>query len=318
MNPEKLIEDLFDDKNLADYNLRSFCDDHLLRLSISANNPGGIYSPLITATTTKYNAFFGKMTNEVTKKAISQGLTITMETAKTDALAQISHFEKLVNFKFGETSGTYQQFYPQGVSEYYNANLDQLPTLFARIENAANTNLLASNPTDVADLIAKLDAFTDARAAQETAFAEVETLQTGRREDRKTLTLQLTTNLLTIALNNLQNPDNFNNYYNPSYLPLAEGSTSVSGIILINATIMAVNEGVITGSSNLTFYNEGNSNLIFSLNDQAGVIHPTYQLTVMAGNHQTYTDKLPVLEKYYVNIQNPSGTDNGKWKVAVN
>lgn len=317
MNPEKLIEDLFDDKNLADYNLRSFCDDHLLRLSIPELNPGGIYNTIITATNTKYNAFFGKMTNEVTKKAISQGLTVNMETAKSEALEEVSHFENLVAFKFKPNTGTYKQFYPQGVSEYYDATIDQLPTIFTRIENAANANLLASNPADVAALIAKLSTFKDARAAQEVSFAEVENLQTGRREDRQALTLQLTTNLLTIALNNLLNADSFNNYYNPSYLPLADKTTTVSGIIAAATTVMAVNEGVITGSSNITVYNLGISDLIFSINDQPGVMHPVYQKTVEAGNHYTFTDKLPVFTKYYANVQNPNAIDNGKWKIVI-
>lgn len=317
LNPERLIDDLFDDQRLADYNLRSFCDDHLLRLSIPELNPGGIYNTLITATTTKYNAFFGKMTNEVTKKAISQGLTVNMETAKKEALEEVSHFENLVAFKFKPTTGTYKQFYPQGVSEYYDATIDQLPTIFTRLENAANANLLASNPADVAALVAKLTTFKEARAAQEVSFAEVENLQTGRREDRQALTLQLTTNLLTIALNNLLNADSFNNYYNPSYLPLADKTTTVSGIINTATTVMAVNEGVVTGSSNLMFYNLGTNDLIFSIDGEPGVTNPVYQKMVQAGNHFTYTDKLPVFEKYYINVQNPSEVNNGKWKVVV-
>ena len=316
MNPEKLIEDLFDDVHLADYNLRSFTQDHLLRLSIPANNPGGIYSGLISVTTTKFNAFFGKMDNESIQDSINQSLTITTEETKALAITYLSTLEGLVSFKFGKTSGTYQQFYPHGLSEYHDANLDELPGKFTRFLTAANTHLLATNPTEVNEITTRITNYNNARIAQLTGFGTIETLQTGRRDDRTALTLQLTTNLLSIALNNLGNADNFNNYYNPAYLPLTEGGTSVTGLIAAGAVINAINQGVITQHTLLTLYNQGTDALVFSINDQAGVIHPTHQKSIAAGSSEK-VDDLPVFAQYYLNIQNPSATDNGKWKIVI-
>ena len=313
MNPERLIEDLFDDKNLADYNLRGFTDDALLRLSIPVNNPGGIYSQLITDTSAKYAAFFGQMTNAATKKAISEGLTVTMDATKALLIKHMSDLEGLVSYQFRDDPATYQEFYPQGMTEYHHANLTQLPMLIQRFQNAANAHLTA---VEAAVLTARINAFTAARTAQTTVFAEVETLQTGRRADRKLLTLQLTTNMLTIALNNIENPDNYNNYYNPSYLPLTDKAFSVNGLIAPGATITAVNEGVMTQSSTVTLYNSGNEDLVFSVSDQPGIPHSTYSITIMGGNNGHFTD-LPVLERYYVIIQNPDTVATGRWKVKV-
>ena len=316
LNPEKLIVDLFDDKNLSDSNLRAFSDDMLQRLSLPVNNPGGIYSQLITDTSTKYTAFFGQMTNTATKKAISEGLTVTMDTTRGQMITYISDLEGLVSFKFKNTPATYQEFYPQGMTEYHHATLAQLPMLVQRYQNAAVAHLSASNPTEVNDLNILINAFTAARTAQTTVFAEVETLRSGKLADRKLLTLQLTTNMLTIALNNLENPDNYNNYYNPSYLPLTDKAFSVNGLIAPSATITAVNEGVITQSSSVTLYNNGNENLVFSVNDQPGILHPTYRITIAAGNSGHFAD-LPVLENYYVIIQNIDTMATGRWKVKV-
>lgn len=317
MNPEKLIEDLFDDKNLPDYKLRGFTEDHLLRLSLPANNPGGIYNTLFADITLSYNAFFGKITGESTKDAISQGLTITMENAKGEALALLSRLEGLVSFKFGKNSAIYQEFYPYGMSEYHDANLPELPTLLQRYVNAASAHLVVSNPAETADVMAKIGSFNTARAAQLATFGEVETLQTGRRQDRKALTLQLTKGLLTIAINNLENPDNFNNYYNPSYLPLSEKSLSISGFIDAGAVIMAVEEGIITQSGTVRVFNTGTTSLVFSLNDLPGVIHPQHQITVPPATDILFGETLPVFEKYYLNIQNLDTANNGKWKVVV-
>lgn len=317
MNPEKLIEDLFDDVHFADYNLRSFTQDHLLRLVIPINNPGGIYTTIISDTTTKFNAFFGKIDDETFRLALREGLTISMESAKSSAIADIRRFEGLVTFQFGATSTQYQAFYPQGLSEYHDANLDHLPGLFTRFLSAANLYLSGTHPADVAALATLLGNFSTARNTQLTAFAEIETVQTGRRQDRKALTLQLTTNLLTIALNNLENPDTFNNYFNPSYLPLADGPLTVLGIINESSVVTAVTEGIITSSSNITLFNQGNDDLIYSISDQPGIIHPEFQRTVAAGNEYKVTDPLPVFEKYYLNVQNPNAVTKGKWKVVI-
>lgn len=317
LNPERYTDDLFDDQRLPDYKLRGFAQDHLLRLVIPANNPGGIYTTIIADTTSKFNAFFGSMDSEASKEAFSEGLSLNMENAKATAISEIVRFEGLVTFQFGKTSAAYQAFYPQGLTEYHKATISEVPGLFTRFYTAATTYLNATHPADVTNLDALFTAFNNARSAQLTALAEIDLLQTGRRDDRKALTLQLTTNMLTIALNNLGNPDNYNNYYNPAYLPMVEAALSVSGLIPASSTVIAVDEGVITQSSNLTFYNNGTEDLLFSLNDQRGVIHPNFTVTVQPGNHLRYTETLPVFEKYYVNIQNPSTVSNGKWKVVI-
>ncbi len=313
MNPEKLTQDLFDDRNLSDANLRGFTEDMLQRLSLPVNNPGGIYSQLITDTSAKYTAFFGLMTDAATKKAVSEGLTVTMNTTKGLMLAYMSDLEGLVRFRFTAVSAIYQEFYPQGMTEYHDANLTQLPMLIQRFQNAATAHL---TPAETTVLTARINAFTAARAAQTSVFAEVETLQIGRRADRKLLTLQLTTNMLTIALNNIENPDNYSSYYNPSYLPLTDKAFSVNGLIAPGATITAVNEGVMTQSSTVTLYNSGNEDLVFSVSDQPGIPHSTYSVTIAAGNNGHFTD-LPVLERYYVIIQNPDTVATGRWKVKV-
>jgi len=317
LNPERFTNDLLDNEKLWDYNLRAFTEDHLLRLSIPANNPGGIYSPLITATTTAYNTFFGAMSSETIKRAISEGLTITMENNRTAVIGYLSQLQGLIKFVFTETSPTYQEFYPLGMSEYHDANLPQLPVLLARFKAAADAHLLPTYSTEVTELGNRITGFTTARNAQQTTLGEIETLQTGRREDRKALTVQLTTNLLTIAIQNIGNPDNYNNYYNPGYLPLTEEARSFSGLIPFMTVQTAVTQGIVTSSSTLTLYNQGDTDLDFSINDQPATINPSHLLQVRAGEHARLDGNLPLFAQYYINVQNPHPTDNGKWKVVV-
>lgn len=225
---DKLIQDLFDDPKLSNSNLRSFSDDHLVRLSL--NNPGGVYSPLITATTTRYTGYFGSMTDLAVKEAIRQNLTITTNQVKDVVLERIRTVNGLVVYRFGAGSAIYESFYPHGMSEYTEARLDDLTTILSRFGSAAATHLTATDPTEVSAINADILAFNNARTAQHTVFAEEDMLRTGRNVTRKELTRQLTRNLLIIAADMIDDADRFNDYYDPSYLPRNNNSTDADGI----------------------------------------------------------------------------------------
>ncbi|MCG3164341.1 MAG: hypothetical protein POELPBGB_00095 [Bacteroidia bacterium] len=222
LNPIRLCFDLFDNEKLSNANLRGFTDNFLIRLAL--NNPGGIYTGLITDTTGKYTAFYGKITNEAVKDAISQGLTIATNNAKTAVIGELSNLQNLVKYRFGETSSTYQEFYPHGMDEYHQAKIDDIATILDRFVVAATTHLTAAEAAQAVTLTGN---FKTARNAQVTVFAEVDILGTGKHADRKALTMQLTVDFLTIASNNVDNPDGFDDYYDPRFLPLTDAGQSV-------------------------------------------------------------------------------------------
>lgn len=139
LNPIRLINDLFDDEKLSNANLRGFTDNFLIRLA--GNNPGGIYTPLITDTTTKYTAFYGTITNEAVKEAVSQGLTIATNDAKGNVIGMLSKLQDLVTYQFGDTSSTYQEFYPYGMEEYHQAKIDDLAPILDRFAAAVSAHL---------------------------------------------------------------------------------------------------------------------------------------------------------------------------------
>lgn len=315
LNLIRLVNDLFDDEKLFDPELRSFSEDHLVRLSQPENNPAGIYSGLITDLTNKYNAYYGKITNEATKKAIAEGTTATRNAARKAAEEKISQLQGLVKYKFGETSGTYQEFYPLGASEYQNAREGDVGTLFDRFVGRAVAHLTADYPADVTAITNLVTAFDNAYTARETAVAQVDIAGTGKLADRQALTTQLTTNFLTIAINNIGNPAKFNDYYDPRFLPITDSVESFNGTINATATITAVPTGHITESSEVRLRNNGPVDLEFSLSNLPATMEPG-ALTVEAGQELEVSD-LPVLENYYLNVRNPHATENGRWKIQV-
>lgn len=265
LNPIRLCDDLFDDPKLSYNNLQSFTEDHLVSLANPENNPGGIYNAIITETTTKYNNYYGKMTNELVKKAIAEGTTITRNNARNAVETLIKGLEGGTKLKFGSDSAVYQELYPLGITEYTQAREGDVGNLFDRFEIAATTHLTAHFPTEVGDLSTLIASFHTAFTARETVVNQVDTAQTGKHEDRKILTVQLTINFLTIAINNIDNPDRFDDYYDPRFLPLSgdngirTGTVNGGQVFHIPTSALTINDDTgiqlkITSGSPLRFY----------------------------------------------------------------
>jgi hypothetical protein len=316
LNPIRLVNDLFDDPELSNANLRGFTENFLIRMA--GNNPGGIYTILITNTTTRYNAFYGKISSEVVKEAISQGLTITTTNAKNTVIGELGHLQNLVKYRFGEGSDIYQEFYPYGMEEYHQSRIDDLSTILDRFVTAATTHLSA---TESANAVAFTNAFKAARLAQVTVFAEVDVLETGKHIDRKALTMELTFDFLTIATNNIGNPDAFDDYYEPRFLPLTdsvssvtrEGDTIPGQIVAIDLTGIT-----ITPDTVLLFENNTATTMRYYFTSAPGSGPTTSYIDVGPSNSATkkaseigFAASSPVLS-----VQN-IGSFAGKYKVRI-
>ncbi len=314
INLIRLTNNIFADPRLSDANLRAFSEDHLIRLA--NNNPGAIYSSLISDTTSAYNAYYGKMSSEAIQTQIKEGLTLTKNQSRTLAEAKVSQLQGLIKFKWGETSAIYQEFYPQGMDAFYRAKDADLEVLLDAYQASAVSHLMADFSIEVVALTTLVNAYKNAYTAQRNALSQIDNLITGKNEDRQLLTIQLTKNFLIIASNNIDNPDTFDDYYDPRYLPLSEGPEFFSGIINAKATITAIGPGTVTRSSNLYLENNGNVSLTFSVNDNP-TMNPAVQMELAPGQRMRFNDSLPAFTQYLVMIQNNENDLNGSWKIEV-
>ncbi len=227
LDPIRLTTDLFKEKNLSDVNLRTFSENFLVRLANADNNPGGIYNQLLVETTTKHQNYYGTILSQVTKEAVGKGLTISMNQAHAAVISKLSGLQGLVKYKFGKGSEEYKEFYPQGMKQYHHAAIGSVGLLLIRFLAIAEKNLQAAYPAEVAQLALLIENFREAREAQQTNFGVVDHIATGRHEQRKALTLQLTKSFLRIASDTLENPDKFHDYYEARYLPIRKAKKKV-------------------------------------------------------------------------------------------
>lgn len=218
LDPIRLVTDLFKEKNLSDNNLRTFAEEFLVRLG--NNNPGGKYNQLLVDTTTLYQSYYGTMLSQLNKNALGKATAVAMNQALDAVLRKLRSLQGLVKYKFGEESGVYRELYPQGMTEYYHARLGEYSILLVRYRALATMHLSAEYPHEMDELNTLIQTFFDARKAQENVHAQVDITATNRHENRKALTLQLTRALLIIASDHLENPDKFDDYYNPEVLPI--------------------------------------------------------------------------------------------------
>ena len=197
MDLRRLFKNHFDTKEISDDNMKKFAEVHLERLS--ANNGTAQFTAMITATTAAYTAYFGSITNEDTKFAIQQGLTVTMNNIVENFKNFASQKEGIVFGNFSKTSAEYQEFYPNGVSEYRQANLANIETLMTRFFAAAerhNAELGAAMQSDAENFLTD---FKAARKAQLEKIGEVSAQKSTTSTTRDGIENELMKNVHLIA-----------------------------------------------------------------------------------------------------------------------
>jgi hypothetical protein len=216
INLETFFKNHLDTKDVSDDKMKKFAEVHLQR--ITANNPGGIYTTRITATTTAYTNYFGAISNEDVKAAMQQGLSITMNEAYDNFVHTVQQKEGIIKGTWGKTSAQYQDFFPYGLNEYNEGNLSNIELLMNRMV-AASTAHSAELPAGFVTLFTNLrTAFTDARTAQLAVIGEVAGLKDTSESNRNDLETQLMINILITGSNNVGHPERMTTYFDQSII----------------------------------------------------------------------------------------------------
>lgn len=206
----------FDEKEISDNELRTFAEDHLRRLA--GNDPDNRFGDLLAATTATYTAFFGAISDEDAHTAVREGLTKTKDVALANFKAAISRREGTIRGEFGKESSEYQEFFPHGVTEYTTATLENVETLMKRMVTGATKYKTQLGQGFLDEFAALQSAFMGARDAQIEKKGAVSGSKTEAANARKALEKQLTTNVLTLALAFLGQPQAGISYFDQSLL----------------------------------------------------------------------------------------------------
>lgn len=313
INLNAIFKNHFDTREISDDNMRKFSETNLDRMI--SNNPGGIYDTLITNTTTVYNDYFGAITDEDVKAAIKEGSTIAMNNAMEEFKLTVSQKEGIIRGTYGKDSPTYQEFFPHGLTEYSKASLENVPTLMSRMVTSATTHQ-ADLGVDFVTLFTTLEStFTTARTAQLTLIGEVAGKKDATATMRDAVEVQLMTNVLTIALNNIGNIEAVNNYFDQSFIRRKEQKT-YSGDVAGGSTVN-IAERTFEESDDIVLKNTGDVALVFCLAPSAGDACIS-GVTLNAGEDITVTasELGNTAANHFLNVTNNEGSD-GAYSVIV-
>lgn len=216
INLKRFFENLFDTDRISDDNIRKFSNDHIQRL-VAANGDGSL-TGMINDTEGAYIAYFGAITDEDTAFALQQAKTISVDNIIEEFKDAVSQHEGLVRSTFGKGTPEYEEFFPLGVTEYRQAIKENMPTLTKRMADAG-AKYQAQLGDDFAELFALLDSnYNAAREAQLEQKGEVSGDKTETADSRDVIEIQLMSNLLELAKQNIGEPDKLSVFFDQSII----------------------------------------------------------------------------------------------------
>jgi len=268
----RLFDNLFDDRQISVAELTNFSSDHIERLR--ANNPGAIFNAILADTELKHNALEAATNALGTDTSQREGRTVDMNDVVADFKKAVSRTEGLIRFTYGKQSGTYQEFYPNGITEYTNMTIEDAETLIARFNTAVANHSGDLPPAVVAEFAQHLADYQSARQAQQQEKGEVGGSRDDVRNAQVALQLQLTVNVLTIALNFSNDTQKADVYFDQSLLndaagqPISRTTGTVNGNSIVGVTY---DEDLVVNDTPMTFRNESaNATLEFYFALNAG------------------------------------------------
>jgi hypothetical protein len=219
----KYFRILFLSPKISRERFKALCKDHIARLN--ANNPGGIFTAILTAVTNLYNAYFGDMASESLNQAVKEGKTTAMNKSRENLEKNISDGEKLIRYTYRDNEPFYQEFFPQGVTEYNNADLPTFGTITLRYKDVLTAHA-ADFPAAFKDEYDTLQGvFVANRSAQLAAKGDVAAEVSDLASSKPALAEQMTKNLLTIALQYVGDESKADVYFDQSIINAAFNGT---------------------------------------------------------------------------------------------
>jgi len=242
--------------------LKQFTESHIARLA--ENNPGGIYSTILAAMTTKYNALYGSSSNETLQLAIQVALTSGMNSSHDTLLNYIRRREGTIKGAWdgGVHSVEYIECFPRGLTPFDKAPLMEFGTLgdnFLSFVTTHSADLPAGIVTETTGL---LNTYKDNRTLQLSKIGSVKGIHTGTFVAKEDVCKQLSYDLLTIARDILGHPEQLSTYFDLGLIPNNDND-ALRGKVPPSATANLVDEG-LTALSTFHYKNNGNARLFVS------------------------------------------------------
>jgi hypothetical protein len=311
-----------DTDRVSDDNLGKFGFVNLYRMT--GNNPNGIYTPLITATTTAVNNFKGSVQAEDQSATLKEGATVNVDKYQQEFIDLVSLKEGIISGTWGKDSQNYQHFFPRGLDEYHQAGRGTIETLMARFNKAGEDHAGELPAGFIVPFKQITSNYIAARTLQVTLMGTTDGHKLSVASFREALEIQLMTNVLTIALNNIGNPDVLNVYFDQSIIRKPSkkkeegeeaGEEPLRGDVPA-ATSVTILHGGFDVNNELSLRNPGKTLLRYYTANMPDDVVPSNTTDLQPGEEvETWVSELGAEGNLFLMVFNPDTSVAGSYEV---
>lgn len=216
MDLHKYLTNPFNDPNISMDELVAFSTEHLARLI--ANNPAAVYAARIAATTTALNGVSGAFTDDKTKLALRKSKKQAKDAFRMALPAAIGKIYGAVQAQFGDAGVQMTECFPSGRSVFSGCTDGALAGELQTVINGVTDYQTQLGAPVVTAATALLTGWNAVFQTSETSTGNKATTQGAKHLARAALQLELFKNLLTLALNFPDQPDQLDVYMQQNLL----------------------------------------------------------------------------------------------------
>jgi hypothetical protein len=216
MDLHKYFTNPFNNPNYGMDKLVAFGTDHLARLI--ANNPAAIFAARILATTAALAGVGSAFTDDKTKMALRVARKQAKDAFRNALPVAVGKIYGAVESQFGDNGPQLTECFPQGRTVFSSCTDGALAEELQTLINGVTDYQTQLGAPVVASATALLTNWNAVYQTSETSTGNKATTQAAKKAARAALQLELFKNLLTLALNFPDQPDELDVYMQQSLL----------------------------------------------------------------------------------------------------
>jgi hypothetical protein len=206
----------FDDPQISANEMGAFSTDSLQRMI--ANNPGGIFSARITATSNALTVFENSQSSDEIKLGIRKARKMVKKAFRDALPEEAGRLQSIIAAKYGINSPEVTEAFPLGRTIFSTSTDDSMKSHLQTIVSAIETHVADLGQAALDDANALLTSWNAIHAASEAATGAKTTTQQEKQAARDALALELFKNLLLIAQTYPRQPEMLALYMQQSLL----------------------------------------------------------------------------------------------------
>jgi hypothetical protein len=197
-NPEMLFGNIFDDNRITPNYLGRFADDTVAKLV--QNNGANEYDIVLNPLQASMIPFRSELGQVDTTLNVQVGKTATVDSFINDFKTYMkANYMKIAVALGDDKTPAFNEFYPNGKTEYSNITKTRIPTIMERLKVASINNQVAIGATISAELQAFQIQWTALRKEQLEGKSAVKTNRSDRTTARKDVEIALLKTIHFIA-----------------------------------------------------------------------------------------------------------------------